>query len=320
MNTCQLLLLSLSLTVTAPLQVEQSSFALGEVHATKPLTHTVQLTNTSATPLTITEVVGSCGCIRRDVKTKELAGGGKTTLTLGFNLLAVPEGKNTWRVTVRYAQGDQRGEQTITVTANVVKDVSVEPVALFLTTEKETTATLVVKDRRGKPLTVKRVRCGIQEVQGTIDAPQGTPRSQQVTIRVPESTPTGAHSDEVCLDTDDPDCPELRIPIRVVKKSATANVEALPAQPSVRFAVEQPSGSVLVRLRDSTGKEVQIERIEVEHEAISTKWAPGPGSMATLRVTLDRAKLAASGSTIVTIHLRRPREETVLVPLSWTLP
>lgn len=318
MPTC---LYALTFFVAAtPLQIDKTRVDCGDVSATKSLVQTFQLTNTGAVPLQLTEVVGSCGCFRRELAARELAPGARTTLTVAMNLLTVPEGVNSWRVTVRYRSGDTPGEQTIVLTAKVLKEISVEPVSLFIATEKETHATLTVTDRRAKPLRITEVRTGIPHVTGTVAPRKEGEQTQIITVHIPERTPTGQHADEVCLVTDDPTCPELRIPLRLAKRSPHDGAEVLPASAIVRFAQEQTTGSVLLRVRAADGKEVVIASIETDHEALTTKWVPGPGAMATVRLTLDRAKLTAAGGTIVTVKLRSPTQESLAIPLSWTLP
>jgi hypothetical protein len=145
-------------------------------------------------------------------------------------------------------------------------------------------------------------------------------RSQRIELTVTDSCPPGQYADEVCIDTDDPDYKELRIPLRVVKKAAATGVQAVPASASLRFARDQASASVLVRLRDAADREVVVEKAEADHPAVTCKCARGPGAMSTLRITVELKDARAAGVAVVTARLKGPTAETILVPVSWTVP
>jgi hypothetical protein len=42
--------------------------------------------------------------------------------------------------------------------------------------------------------------------------------------------------------------------------------------------------------------------------------------MATLRVTVDLDKAKAAGVGVVTVRVKGPSADTILIPVSWTLP
>lgn len=309
----------------APLAIDPPAADRGDMPANKPLVQTFRLKNTGPVPLTVTEVTGACGCFRHSLTGRQVAPGGSTELTVGINLLTQPEGPNTWRVAVRYktdANPPATGEQTIRLAAKVRKDVSVEPVALLLSAEREITGALTVSDRRGKPLTVTGVRLGIPGVRGEVKpaADVGGRRSQKIELTVGDGCPTGQHADELCIDTDDPEYRELRIPLRVIKKAPATGVQVAPGSVTLRFAKEQATASSLVRLKDAGDREVAVEKAESDHPAITCKWAAGPGAMATMRVTVDLEKARAAGVGVVTVRVKGPAPETLLIPVSWTLP
>ena len=264
-------------------------------------------------------------CFRHVLTEKEIAAGKSSELTVGINLLTQPEGANSWKMVIRYRVASDppvSGERIVQIAAKVKKDVSVEPVAMMLLSEKEITGTLTVFDRRGKPLTITAARVGLKDVRTEVKPATDANgrRSQQIAITVAEACAAGQHADEICIDTDDPEYRELRIPLRVIKKSETTGVKAVPGSVTLRFAKEQTTASSLVRLRDADNKEVLVEKAESDHPAIACKWAPGPGSMATVRVTVDLATAKSAGIGVVTVKLKGPRPETILIPVSWTLP
>jgi hypothetical protein len=321
-----LLLLAASVFAdSAPLAIESSPADLGEVRANKPLVHTFRLKNTGPVPLTITDVAGPCACVRKSLGTEVLRPGDTTELTIGINLLTQPEGPNAWKLAVRYKTDGNppvTGTAVVAVAAKVKKDVTVEPVALMLSAEREITGTLTVLDRRGKPLAVTGARIGLKDVTVAVKpaADADGKRTQRIELTVTDDCPSGQYADEVCIDTDDPDYKELHIPLRVVKKAAATGIQAVPASATLRFAKDQTSASVLLRLRDAGDREVVVEKAEADHPAVACKWAAGPGSMATLRITVDLKDARAAGVGVVTVRLKRPVAETILVPVSWTVP
>lgn len=308
-----------------PLAIESPSVDLGELTANKPLAHTFHLKNTGPASITITDVAGVCGCFRHQLDTRVIEPGQSTDLSVGINLLTQPEGPNTWKMAVRYrTQSDPpaAGEQLIQIAAKVRKDVFVEPVALMMSAEKEITGTLTVVDRRGKPLTVTGARLGLKDVKAEVKpvADAAGRRTQKIDLTVADACPPGQYADEVCIDTDDPAYKELRIPLRVVKKAAASGIQASPASVTLRFAKGQSTASSLIRLRDAKDGEVVVDKAESDHPAIACKWAAGPGTMTTLRVTVDLDQAKAAGVAVVSVRLKSPTAETVLIPVSWTLP
>jgi Protein of unknown function (DUF1573) len=321
-------LLLLAATVAAdpsPLVIESPNVDLGELTANKPLAHAFRLKNTGPAAITITEVAGVCGCFRHQLATRALKPGQTTDLSVAINLLTQPEGPNTWKMAVRYrthSDPPATGEQLVQIAAKVRKDVFVEPVALMMSAEKEMTGTLTVIDRRAKPLTVTGVRLGLKDVKADVKpaADVGGRRMQKINLTVADTCPPGQYADEVCIDTDDPTCKELRIPLRVVKKAAATGVQAAPASVTLRFAKGQTTASSLVRLRDVADGEVVVDKAESDHPAIACKWAAGPGTMTTLRVTVDLEQAKAAGVAVVSVRLKGRTAETILIPVSWTLP
>jgi hypothetical protein len=309
----------------ADLTVESPAVDLGELAANKPLVHTFRLKNAGPAALTITDVAGVCGCVRQSLGSRILKPGEGTDLTLGINLLTQPEGPNTWKLAIRYKTDDDppaTGTRVVQVAAKVKKDVTVEPVALMLSAEREITGALTVLDRRGKPLTVTGVRLGLKDVRAEVKpaADAGGKRSQRVELTLTEACPAGQYADEVCIDTDDAEYKELRIPLRVIKKAPATGVQAVPASATLRFAKDQRTASALVRLRDAGDREVMVEKAEADHPAVSCKWAAGPGAMATLRITVDLTDARAAGVGVVTVRLKGPAVETIPIPVSWTVP
>src|SRR5262245_1046678 len=97
----------------SPLAIDPPSVDLGALTANKPLVQVFRLKNTGASPLTVTEVAGGCGCFRQQLSDKVIEPGKSSELTIGINLLTQPEGANAWRAVVRYQTEAGKGERVL---------------------------------------------------------------------------------------------------------------------------------------------------------------------------------------------------------------
>lgn len=305
-----------------PLLVLPPSVDRGEVKAGAALSQTFRLKNSDATPVSIIEVGGSCGCARPHVSKKELQPGESAELRVDVNTLAVGAGTHAWKVTVRLEHGPPGrragGECEAVVRAKVVREIEVEPVAVFLSIDREASHTITVTDRRPKPLTVTGARCDSKHVKTEVGAKNDGRAGQTVRVTVLDSCPPGHSAEQVIVTTDDPDY-ELRVPLLVARK-APGQVLATPEQIDLRLAQGQKSASGLVRLRDPEGKPVVVERIEADHPGIRTKWAAGPGAAATVRLGVELADNRLAGLGSVKITVKEPKAQVLIVPVSWQAP
>jgi hypothetical protein len=305
-----------------PLQADRPTVDLGSQPAHKSLVHTFQLKNTGATGLTITDVGGGCGCFRHKLGQRTLEPGQRTELTVTISLLAQPAGARSWDLAVRYASGETARDLPVRLTATVSRDVSVEPAALMLSAEGAITGTVTVIDRRPKPLTVTGARLGIKGVSAIVQPRKRAEGlvTQAIDVAVAADVPPDQYADELCLDTDDPTTPEIRVPLRVVKRAVGKGVQAFPGTASLRFAKGQETATTLLRLKDAADAQVTVGEASSDQAGIAVKWAAGPDRMVTVRVTVDRAKAPPSGIGVVTVKVTGPATETVLIPVSWGGP
>lgn len=81
--------------------LKETEFDFGKIPQGKPVTHVFEITNTSKTPLRITQVNASCGCTTPTwEKDKTVAPGEKTSITVGYNAAAA--GPFTKFITISY--------------------------------------------------------------------------------------------------------------------------------------------------------------------------------------------------------------------------
>ena len=165
------------------------------------------------------------------------------------------------------------------------------------------------------------MRLGLKDVKADVKPASDADgkRAQKIEVTVTDGCPAGQYADEVCIDTDDPEYKELRIPLRSSRRPRDRRASGAGQRDD---ALRQGSGNGVdvSALRDADDREVVVEKAEADHPAVRCKWAAGPGTMTTLRVTVDLSQARAAGVGVVTVKLKGPTAETILIPVSWTLP
>ena len=301
--------------------------AKGDAKGGPPLAHTFELSHRGAAgPITLTKVETGCGCLQQSLTTSMLQPGGTAKLTLEVNTLTQPDGPNRWQVQVHYRLDPpgvpngppavpQTGVVVLTVSATLSREVLVAPPQVAFSCTGEASQVLTITDRRAKPLTVTRAVATAAHL--TADVAARKDGTQAVTLKLAADAPLGHRDETVVLYTDDPAYPELRVPVRVLKR-ATGGVAATPPDLSVRFAAGQEEVSALVQLRTTDGKPVRVEAAESDHAGVTLKWAPGAAPVAALRVTVGGAAASRAGGARVTVKFAEPAGHEVIVPVSWT--
>ncbi|VTR95566.1 Uncharacterized protein OS=Blastopirellula marina DSM 3645 GN=DSM3645_06674 PE=4 SV=1: DUF1573 [Gemmata massiliana] len=297
--------------------------AKGDTKAGPPLLHTFDLTNATAGTVTITKVEAGCGCLRQALAAEVLQAGEKTKLALEVNTLAQPDGPNRWQATVSYKVEQpgvpaRTGELLLQLTATLSREISVTPPQVAFSAAGEVSKELIVGDKRAKPLTVLKTASSATHLTVEIgQVTNGTAgRTQPITIKLAANAPTGHRDESVVLYTDDADCPELRIPVRVLKRAVGA-VTATPEAVSVRLAAGQTEVSTLVQLRSPDGKAVSIAGAESDLPAVQVKCSTGSGPVATVRITVPETVAAQPGRCTVRVRMNDQGDE-VSIPVSWT--
>ena len=175
---------------------------------------------------------------------------------------------------------------------------------------------MIVNDKRSKPLTVLKAAASSPHLSVEVAlATAGPPRAQSITVRLAATAPAGHRDETVVLYTDDAACPELRVPVRVLKRAAAA-VVATPDAVSLRLASSQTEGSALVQLRATNGKAVSVEGADSDLPGVIVKYSTGSGVVATVRITIPEAVAARPGRCTVRVRLNEPGGE-VAIPVSW---
>jgi hypothetical protein len=214
-------------------------------------------------------------------------------------------------LTVTYLDGEQLRQQTLEVHAELFREVSVEPAKLALYTDAALTHAVVVSDSRRRKLKVRHAQTASRHLQVAV-APGDGEGVYRVSVTVRPDAPAGRHEEVLSILTDDPDYPELRVPVTVVRREGKG-VRAVPPELTVKAPPRQPVGPQTVLLQGRG--DVVVERIDSSHPALTARWEAGPGPMATLRILVDGDKVGEGAKGTLAVHLRRPAREVVTIPV-----
>lgn len=296
----------------APLVADRPVIDRGTVKGGPPLREAFRLT--AAVPVAITGIESGCGCVRYGVSKQELAAGVTADVAVEVNTLTQPDGPNTWRFTVKYRrEGATADEQLdLRLAATLVREVTVTPPMMAVSTEGEATQDIVVRDARAKPLAVTGAATSAAFLTADVRPAAGGRTAVRVTVAA--DAPVGVHDAAVVIATSDPEYPELRVPVRVTRRAKAAvrvTPEAVDLRPAGGAAV------AVVQLRGVDGRPVEVARAECATPGVVLKWSSGAGPAAAVRVELTTAA-GRRGRAEVTITFAQPAEHRVSVPVSWS--
>src|SRR5437870_4030225 len=108
---------------------------VGQVRSGLPLSHTFRFTNAGSSPVAVTEVQGSCGCLTPRLDKRLLQPGETAELVLEVHTLSQTAGVHHWRVRLTYRDGDRLVQTSLELTAEVLAELMVQPAALTLFTK-----------------------------------------------------------------------------------------------------------------------------------------------------------------------------------------
>lgn len=317
------LFLALSSPVRGDLQFPQPTADVGQVRSGTPLSHTFRFTNAGPNPVEVTEVQGSCGCLKPRLSKRLLQPGEAAELRLDVHTLSQTPGVHHWRVRLTYRDGDRIGQASLELTADVVAELTVQPASLTIFTDSAAAHEIVVTDLRPKALNVVELRPSSSRLKarlaGTSMDSQGH-AVRKIQIEAADDYPEGRHEETLDIVTDDATYRNLKVPVTIVKRSRQS-VTAVPPEVQLTLAAEQQAASKIVLIRDGSGREVMIDQVTTDHPAVGCQWARGPGAMATVRLTVDRSRLADKTlQAAVQVRLSRPEPRTLTVPVTCEVP
>ncbi len=288
------------------------------------LIHTFELTHRGTGTLTITRVEAGCGCLRQSLTRSVLQPGETAKLTLEVNTLTQPAGPNRWQVVVGYkvevpGAADLTGEVPLQITATLSREIIVNPPQIGFSTAGGATQILTLTDQRAKPLNIVKVTTSSSHLTAEPGPRTETPgggHNQTVTVKLSEDAPIGHRDETILLLTDDPAYPELRVPVRVLKR-AIGSIVVTPETIIVRFGTDITDVSTLVQLRSADGKPIGITGVESDHPGVTVKWSMGSGTVAVIRVIVAESAAAQSGNCKVRVKLGGAPGQEIVLPVSW---
>jgi len=205
-----------------PLAFEQYLVDLRQVPPRPVIRAYFDFTNTGDQPLTISELVPSCGCLspqlRADQKVYRPGQHGRFYVTM--QTANEEPGPHGYTVTVKYNDPQPREE---TVQFRLVLPevkVSVEPVelAFYQLSGDDSEALVRVGDRRGQPLEVLTADCTLEGVTVAVlpvETAEDGQRKVPIKVHVPGQYPAGRHRGFIRIATSDPEFKELKVSLYV---------------------------------------------------------------------------------------------------------
>jgi hypothetical protein len=291
---------------------------VGEVRCGAPLKQKFAFTNSGTVAVEITGLQTSCGCLKPHLETRNYLPDDSGELTLEIHTLSQSAGEHTWRLQVAYRIGTETREAELAVQGRIVTELTVQPAALTVFTERAASHDIVLTDLRKRPLTVTGINASSPHLSATVKQTATDAAGHRVvtiSLALNAACPDGRHEETIAILTDDAEYRELTVPVTLVKRSRQG-VTASPAAVSLAASAGQPVPSRIVLLRPAAGAAVLVDSIEADDTAVACTWAAGPNECATLKVTIDHAKLTASGlRSAIHVHISKPTSETITIPV-----
>lgn len=290
----------------------------GEVRAGVPLKESFAFTNDGAESIKILEVRSTCGCLAPRVDKQEIAPGERGEVLVEVNTLSQPAGHHNWATRVRYQVNGTARETVLELIAKLTTDVTVEPAALVLHVNQPFTQNVLLSDRRPKTFQITRALSSTEHLTvrvGAVGRSKDGRWCRDLQIDLAGDHPDGRFEQIVSLYTDDPEYPEIRLPVTVVKRSHY-RLSATPAQAVMELRGGQQTASRLVLIRDEQQQPIVINRAVADHPALSCRWSEEPGSTGSVRITLDRTKLTEQTlDANVRIYVTKPDPYLLTIPV-----
>jgi hypothetical protein len=305
-------------TARADLRFAAPQVDAGEVRTGRPLAHLFPFVNEGPEVVEITDLVPSCGCVTPRLPQRVYRPGEPGSLLLEVHTLSQPAGPHRWTVRVRYRRGAASGEVALEMIARVVTEITVEPAALTIFADSAVRHDIRLTDTRPRPLHITHVHSSAAGLSGRVTSgPPNTsgPVAYTIRLEVAGDFAEGRHEETLTVGTDDPAYADLNVLVTVVKRPRQ-RLTALPERVTLFCAERLTEVSQLVRLRDRDNGRVVIERVDADSPAVSCRWAPGPDTMGTLKITVDARGLRDGRlDSAVHVHFRGPARETLTIPV-----
>lgn len=292
-------LLPLFVSFQSPLVADQSSVDRGNIRVGPPLTQEFRLSNQSDQVVTITGVASTCGCLSPKLDRTKLLPRECATISVEVNTLSQPAGRVSWGTSVHWKTSDASGTIPLTLQAELIAEVRVEPTSVAFQVRRSRSIDLTVTDFRPKPFRITAVGTTLPQLAAEL-LPASHNSPQRIRLTANADGPTGVQSAVAWFTTDDPQYPQIRVPV-TLNSPAKTRVTASPSA----LLLEGLTGRIL--LRDSEGQPVQVDRVET----VGPYAATVSGAVVTVSMTKANGVLPSPGKVIV--HVVKPVIETISI-------
>ena len=207
------------------LAFQQYLVDLGRVPPLEEVSARFRFVNMGERPLTIGQIIPSCGCLQPRLSRKTYAPGETGELVVRVQTASEAPGGKAYHVQVDYDDGQPRQAELDFRVELPDRQVIVRPRALTIYQfgTKPTVEELVVTDYRSEPLSVEGVSCSSPLVQlelGTSDADADGNVRHRVQVKLAATIPPGVHRALVRIYTNDATYRELKVPLVIQGQSA----------------------------------------------------------------------------------------------------
>lgn len=213
--------LAISVAPRPALAFNQYQVDLGAIQAMPEVRATFVFQNRGSQPVEIQEIQPSCGCLMPRLSKKHYEPGESDGLVVRVQPANEQPGSKEYFVDVKYTDPEPRSVRLTFKLVIPEEQLLVSPKALifFQFGEQETTQNLTVTNARGSSLRILDAVTNSSYITLQIGEQGLSPRDgypqQAVRVTAAAKVPAGRHHGLITLKTDDPDQPELRVPVMV---------------------------------------------------------------------------------------------------------
>lgn len=263
------------------LAFDQYLVNLGEVEPTAQVYGRFGFTNTSDHPVTIHELKPSCGCLNPRLEKRTYAPGESGEFYLRVQTANEEPGPKEYFCKVLYEDIEPREVEVRFKVTLPDEQVAVRPRALIFYQPAggapPPSQKVVVTDYRAMPLRVTSIRCTSDLITATLgDAAtdsDGVHRTY-LSVAVTGSPTPGKHRALVRIFTNDPEYPELRVPLMIQTYDSTPEKSSSAVDVRPQLLVFQPEGDVETKhvvVTDRRSKPLHVTAVSAATELVSAR-------------------------------------------------
>lgn len=315
-------LILLTGSVQAQIHFNHSSIDAGVAYRGAPLSGRFDFTVKGHQPVQMVSARGSCGCAKPKIETRLYQPGEQGHVLLEIKTLSQAPGSQTWTAYITVRQGQEEQEIPLSLSARLVAEIKVEPASIIVHAERIREHRVVVTDLRARPLSIKAARTSSPYLRARLGQPgvdDTGHRQWKIEFELADAYPEGKREERLDIITEDLSYAHLEVPITILKR-VPQRVTATPCEATMVLQDGATTASRLILLSAGEGQSLEIDRIESDRDAITTRFAKGPGERVTLRIQVDRTRLngeALQGT--VRVHCRQPEGAVLAIPVATSI-